>query len=76
MANTFKWCQQDIKDEIGTTFEFLTQRAGKMDSSTVTAYVSLLYNLVSCVNDSMFRLSWYPRLLQFKERYEVNPSLF
>ena len=76
MANTFKWCQQDIKDEIGTTFEFLTQRAGKMDSSTITAYVSLLYNLVSCVNDQTFRLDWNYRLLKFKERFDISTYLF
>ena len=76
MANKFKWCQQDIKDEIGTTFEFLTQRAAKMDSSTITAYVSLLYNLVSCVNDQTFRRDWHFRLLEFKEQHGIYTYLF
>lgn len=76
MANTFKWCQNDIKDEIGTTFEFLRERAEKMDTSTITAYVSLLYNLVSCINDQIFRRDWNFRLLKFKEQYGIPTYLF
>lgn len=47
-----------------------------METDTITAYVSLLYNLVSYVNDPIFKRDWYGRLLQLKERYGTTAYMY
>ena len=76
MANSFKWNPDCIKDEIGTTYKLLADRGAKMETDTITAYVSLLYNLVSYVNDPIFKRDWYSRLLQLKERYGTTAYMY
>lgn len=47
-----------------------------MEVSTIAAYLSLLYNLTSCIKDPFEKKEWYARLLKMKERFEATVRLF
>lgn len=47
-----------------------------MEMSTITAFISLLYNLVSCIEDNYERRDWFGRLLKLKEKFEATVRLF
>lgn len=47
-----------------------------MEVSTIAAYLSLLYNLVSQISDPFEKKEWYHRLLKMKDRFESTVRLF
>lgn len=76
MEHNITFDQVDIKTEIIRTYEILINKGYAMEVSTIAAFLSLLYNLVSQVLDPFERKEWYHRLLKMKERFESTVRLF
>lgn len=76
MEAYIEFSQADIKTEIIRTYEILINKGYAMQLSTISAFISLLYNLASCIEDIFERKEWYARLLRLKERFESTVRLF
>lgn len=68
--------QVDIKTELIKGYEILINKGYGMETSTIAAYLSLLYNLVSCLKDPFEKKEWYARLLRTKDKFESTVRLF
>ena len=76
METSIEFSQVDIKTEIIRTYEILINKGYAMEVSTIAAFLSLLYNLASCITDLFERREWYARLLKLKEKFESTVRLF
>lgn len=71
-----EFSQVDIMSEIESCYVQLINKGSAMEVSTIAAYLSLLYNLVSCIKDPFTKKEWYARLLKMKDRFESTVRLF
>uniref|UniRef100_A0A0N4ZL40 Transcriptional regulator n=1 Tax=Parastrongyloides trichosuri TaxID=131310 RepID=A0A0N4ZL40_PARTI len=76
MEHNITFDQVDIKTEIIRTYEILINKGYAMEVSTIAAYLSMLYNLVSQISDPFEKKEWYHRLLKMKDRFESTVRLF
>lgn len=76
MGHNFEFSQIDIQDELTRGYEILINKGSKMEVSTIAAYLSLLYNLTSCIKNPIEKKEWYHRLLRTKDRFESTVRLF
>ena len=73
----YSFNQRDLTDEITNTIEWLHVNEGTLQISTISAYVSLLYNLVSLVEDINEKRHLYTALsdLENKDKLQIRLHL-
>lgn len=76
MGHIITFDQTDIKTELIKGYELLINKGYGMEVSTIAGYLSLLYNLVSCLEDPFEKKEWYARLLRMKDKFESTVRLF
>lgn len=67
--------QNDLTDEITNTIEWLHENQKTTPTSTITAYLSLLYNLTSLVEDINEKRELYSTLATFENREKYQAVL-
>jgi len=72
----YSFNQGDLTDEITNTIGWLHENETTLAEGTITAYLSLLYNLVSLVTDINEKRYLYGTLLDYKNRQEFQIKLF
>jgi hypothetical protein len=75
-TRNYSFNQDDLTDEITNTIEWLHTNQELLKTATITAYLSLLYNLVSLVTDINEKRYLYGTLIDFKNRHEYQVKLF
>lgn len=72
----YSYNQDDLTDEITNTIQWLNDNSKRLEKSTIAVYLSLLYNLVSLVEDINEKRQLYHTLRDFENKDEYQIKIF